>query len=470
MTIRVIAPHLSCLVDMKLTDEDPDEMQEAINQGFSEIYMFTPKGIIKHHKLRGENRFIQVKVDGIPGMKPAEINEVIQFLPAGKVPYELLDQVEAFFRKVMEVKKSNLEAMIFILWNAEQGYHLFVPDQQVSGASVRYDWDGIPEGSSIVVDIHSHNTMGAFFSGTDNSDDVHGIRFSGVFGKLNEATPMTVWRFNYRDKKYEVKLDDIFEHPVKVGFEVPEAWMDNVKTFGYMGTYGYYGNYSHTPLAGHTNSHHTPTNTTNEVTVNGKPHYSRRAGSGAHLGYVGNKFGPFHDDDDDIVDGPLDSKKANAPKGTNVTSQDDLSLPSTFWGLTNQQGVAANIDDDDLDDPVLQSLIAQGFQIEGVDPVGGPDDGSVISNEVMLQTMELLEGVRDNGRFDELAVNYGERIAASFCAVNEMVADLDQTPLLRETASDMVQMMTADDRVNFIKDVFAALPERYKVGIQTNGL
>jgi len=160
MTIRVIAPHLSCLVDMKLTDEDPDEMQEAINQGFSEIYMFTPKGIIKHHKLRGENRFIQVKVDGIPGMKPAEINEVIQFLPAGKVPYELLDQVEAFFRKVMEVKKSNLEAMIFILWNAEQGYHLFVPDQQVSGASVRYDWDGIPEGSSIVVDVHSHNSMG----------------------------------------------------------------------------------------------------------------------------------------------------------------------------------------------------------------------------------------------------------------------------------------------------------------------
>lgn len=293
---------------------------------------------------------------------------------------------------------------------------------------------------------------------------MHGIRFSGVFGKLNEATPMTVWRFNYRDKKYEVKMDDIFEHPVKAGFDVPEAWMDNVKTFSYS-TYGQYGSYQ-----GYSRAHNTPTDTTKEVTVNGKPHYNRRSGSGAHLGYVGlgSRYGNYHDDDD-IIDGPLDSKKANAPKGTNETSHSGLALPSNFWGLANQPGDAADVSDDDLDDPIIQSLIAQGFQIEGVDPVGGTEE-SFVSNETMLQTMELLEGVRDNGRFNEIAVNHGERIAASFCAISEMSADLDQTPLLRETASDMVQMMTAEDRVNFIKDVFDALPERYKVGIQTNGL
>lgn len=154
--MRVIAPFLSCVVNMQLTEEDPDELQQAIQEGYSEIYVITPNGIVKHHRLRGEGRYLQLKVDSIPNFPMKNLTETICFLPNGKVPYEIFEQVEAFFRKVMEVKNSDVEAMIFVLWNAEQGYHLFVPNQRISKASVSYDWDTIPDGSSIVVDVHSH--------------------------------------------------------------------------------------------------------------------------------------------------------------------------------------------------------------------------------------------------------------------------------------------------------------------------
>ena len=152
--MKIIAPHMSCVVQLPLTPEDPDELQQAIDEGYVEIYVMTPSGIIKHHKLRGTNRFVRLKVDSIPNTPVLTLREVINFLPAGKVPYELLSKIEAFFRKVMEVKKDELEAMIWVLWSEADGYYLHVPDQTISKAAVSYDWTSVPSGSSIVVDIH----------------------------------------------------------------------------------------------------------------------------------------------------------------------------------------------------------------------------------------------------------------------------------------------------------------------------
>lgn len=70
--------------------------------------------------------------------------------------------------------------------------------------------------------------MSAFYSGTDNNDDKAGIRFSGVFGNLDRATPSTVWRFNYMDKKFDAKIEDIFAAPPKEDVEVPKEWLSRV--------------------------------------------------------------------------------------------------------------------------------------------------------------------------------------------------------------------------------------------------
>lgn len=71
--------------------------------------------------------------------------------------------------------------------------------------------------------------MSAFHSGTDNADDKNAIRFSGVFGKLDQPEAMTVWRFNYMEKKFEAKISDIFEEPPKEQQDVPSDWLGKIK-------------------------------------------------------------------------------------------------------------------------------------------------------------------------------------------------------------------------------------------------
>lgn len=56
----------------------------------------------------------------------------------------------------------------------------------------------------------SHGTMNAFFSGTDNSDDVRG-RYSIVIGNNKNIQQEIKARFNYGKKHVDMKIDDLFE-------------------------------------------------------------------------------------------------------------------------------------------------------------------------------------------------------------------------------------------------------------------
>jgi hypothetical protein len=191
--MRVLTPHLSCVVNMPLSPDEPNEFDLAVQQGYAEIYAVTAEGIIKHHKLRGQNRYIRVKVEKVPGFEPVRLPQAISFLPAGRIPRDIFDQILAFFYKVMEVNGDRaLEAMAWICYNPEQGYHVLIPPQTVGGASVSYDWSCVPAGTSIIVDIHSHNNMNAFFSGTDDRDDGGNISFSGVVGQMLFETGMAL--------------------------------------------------------------------------------------------------------------------------------------------------------------------------------------------------------------------------------------------------------------------------------------
>jgi len=158
-----ILPGLSCIVS-------PDNFERAKAEGFSKIYIVQVDGsIVLHHKLQGEGRFVQLRTDKIPGYtgelpKVEMLKEAVNFLPAGKIPYELFEKIVSFFRKVSETHKRNLEAMAWIMWSEDRGYFIHIPDQRVGGASASYDWDDVPAGAAIVVDIHSHNSMNEYYS------------------------------------------------------------------------------------------------------------------------------------------------------------------------------------------------------------------------------------------------------------------------------------------------------------------
>ncbi len=153
MTIRELAPHISCVC----TEES---LPEALEK-YSEVYIVTVDGIYKHMKLRYEGRWLRARVNSVPGVT-SEISEDLHFLPNNgqKIPVKLFHTIVAFFRKVMEVKKSDVEAHVHILWNPRDGYYLAVPNQRVSKASVSYDYEHLRAEDIIVADFHSHNTMG----------------------------------------------------------------------------------------------------------------------------------------------------------------------------------------------------------------------------------------------------------------------------------------------------------------------
>lgn len=83
----------------------------------------------------------------------------------------------------------------------DEQFFVYIPPQSISHANVTYDRTAILEGNYVcVLDIHSHDSMSAFFSGTDDADEQE-PRFYGVFGGMPWITKdQTCWVMRYQTK------------------------------------------------------------------------------------------------------------------------------------------------------------------------------------------------------------------------------------------------------------------------------
>lgn len=146
------------------------EFSEEDKGKYQEIYINAIDGVYKRITL-SYGRFIQLKLTD--SQVPKEIKEAIKantpvvptigvdlttFLPGGKIPDLLWRQTVKFFRDVMTTSAKDLEAMVYIMWHPDRGYYLNVPEQTATKGSVNFGItnEDLPEGSVIVVDIHSH--------------------------------------------------------------------------------------------------------------------------------------------------------------------------------------------------------------------------------------------------------------------------------------------------------------------------
>lgn len=224
--MHILSPYFSCAVDPL----NPAEFQQALEEGYSQIYVFSVDGLMLYRRLHGgvpsNPRYVVSKVSSLPNCSVSTLQAGINFLPDGKVPMGLFYSIVKFFKDVCEKYKTNLEAQIWVLWNEERGYYLFVPEQAVTAGSVTYDWSQLPHDSVLVVDFHSHGGMSAFFSGTDDNDDSNAVRYSGVIGKANTSTPEYVLRFNNFKEKVACTLEEVFGHHVQV--ETDPEWMSKI--------------------------------------------------------------------------------------------------------------------------------------------------------------------------------------------------------------------------------------------------
>jgi PRTRC genetic system protein A len=440
--MEIISQHISCVVL-------PNELQTAIEAGYSEIYAMTSEGIVKHHKLRGRNRFVRLKVDKLPAnYKEEKVSQEINFLPDGKIPIQLFDQVVAFFKQVMEVKKSELEAMIWVCWDQESGYHLIVPEQRVSKASASYDWASLPAGKTIVCDIHSHNTMGAFFSGTDNRDDQGNIGFSGVVGRLKDETPQTVWRFNYKDKKIECEFDDIFVLPVREEQAIPEDWISKIVTT----STGYStGGNNQKGKADHL-----------------KPWQYKRGENTSE----GNRAGPhmLAHDRGLLPDGygnyweeRFGSEAANLSGGGG--------FPWESWAFNPD-----DVDADGIIDPSKLTLdkAERALAVLREDP-GYEDSHLDYSPRVHPYNPDFDPDVNTtfdcDERYEEVKEEHGKDVADIFCLIDDGMSVLNgKDDLVRNLMSDMIHMMSEEGQEELFRDLYQELPDKAQERIQMNGI
>ena len=143
------------------------------------------------------------------------------------IPRELLLQIVAFFRYFS--CNTNSEALLNIYWDkANDEYIVDAPEQIVSKASVKSQISDkyADDGRYIhYMDIHSHNTMKAFFSAVDNADE-KATRLYTVVGDLHKGIPDIKTRISNGGKFLEINPGEVFE---PIGADFPDEWRDAVK-------------------------------------------------------------------------------------------------------------------------------------------------------------------------------------------------------------------------------------------------
>lgn len=155
---------------------------------------------------------------GIPTLPATkELPPAFFELSFGKIPNSILEQILSFFREIMK-RYNDAEAFVQVYWDKQdQKYICHVPKQMISKGSVNYDATenlDITDSSRyvFVYECHSHNSMGAFWSGTDNRDEKE-LRVYGVFGMLHQEEYASKHRFFVGEEQIDCELNLIFDIP-----------------------------------------------------------------------------------------------------------------------------------------------------------------------------------------------------------------------------------------------------------------
>lgn len=176
---------------------------------------------------------------GIAPMAPITLNLVDvepSFNPSFKrIPGELWMKVVEFYTLVFD--KFESEAAVLLLYNPDtQEWDVLTPKQTVTGAHATYNLDQAAMedprlssgGYNIVGTSHSHGSMPAFWSGTDDQDE---LKFDGIHitvGKVN-SKPTYAASIVFAGLRFETKISDLVDmpEPAEINPEMA-AWMSQV--------------------------------------------------------------------------------------------------------------------------------------------------------------------------------------------------------------------------------------------------
>lgn len=151
------------------------------------------------------------------------------FIPAlPKIPAQLMGEIIAFFRSFMTESEEN-EAMAQIYWDkAEKRFFAYVPKQSVCKEEVEANLHDCPYDDEAryicYADIHSHNSMDAFFSGKDDRDECSTGLYL-VLGRLDHFYPEIKARIFCGDSFVPIDPDTVVEGLER---QFPREWLEQV--------------------------------------------------------------------------------------------------------------------------------------------------------------------------------------------------------------------------------------------------
>ena len=152
-------------------------LQDSDAQAYQ--YIMAGNGIF----LRAENRFVSAIVPvahcQIRGLPPLE-RQIELKVP--RLPEQLLTAIVNDSGR-MRASNGQLQETLYHVHHTGRAACVVKPRQKASSSHVASYSGGETD---IILDLHSHGSMPAFWSATDNIDEV-GFRFYAVIGRLDEA-------------------------------------------------------------------------------------------------------------------------------------------------------------------------------------------------------------------------------------------------------------------------------------------
>lgn len=127
-----------------------------------------------------------------------------------RLPGQLLAAMLAHARKAAHTTAGGVLRPIEVQYHVtlESGQlRVRVPEQQGTGGRVSYETPDAP----ILLDLHSHHGMPAFFSGTDDRDDT-GLGVSAVVGHIFHERPQIAVRLCCYGHHQQIAALAIFDH------------------------------------------------------------------------------------------------------------------------------------------------------------------------------------------------------------------------------------------------------------------
>lgn len=163
----------------------------------------------------------------------ARVEEGVQ-LTIPKIPGKYLIQILSWYRDVE--RRDHTEASNLFFWNhnnvdiptkytdntdvkgvtVDGQLVIYTPRQVNTGTLSKFGNDGMVnwfrQNMALLAEWHSHNTMGAFFSGTDDANE-NMTQFYGVWGKVLDEKPAFVLRYVVGNTRKQVPLSYLFDIP-----------------------------------------------------------------------------------------------------------------------------------------------------------------------------------------------------------------------------------------------------------------